>query len=139
VRVDGLWRVASDFKVEHVGYVATGPSKSSQAPDPVYAGYYEEFIVDSLRDIFVSTTKDGMTLSERYDSPVRLLNDSPLEISPGTSSAPGTDPASSADLIPIEADLADWRYLHTRALLIDYIEPSAKQAIDNAVANCKKT
>lgn len=139
VRVDGLWRVASDFKVEHVGYVATGPSKSSQAPDPVYAGYYEEFIVDSLRDIFVSTTKDGETLSGRYDQPIRLLNDSPLETAPGTASAPGTDPALSADLIPIEADLADWRYLHTRALLIDHIEPQALQAIDNAVANCKKT
>jgi type IV pilus modification protein PilV len=139
VRVDGMWRVASDFKVEHVGYVATGPSKSSQAPDPIYAGYYEKFIVDSLRDLFVSTIKDGKTLSERYDDPARLLNDSPLEISPGTSSPPGTDPASSADLIPIEADLADWRYLHTRALLIDHIEPSAKQTIDNAVANCTKT
>lgn len=140
VRVDGLWRVASDFKVDHVGYVATGPSKSSQAPDPDYAERYEEFIVDSLRDLFDSTaTKDGQTLSGRYDETARLLNDSPLEVSPGTSSEPGTDPASSADLIPIEADLADWRYLHTRALLIDHIEPSAQQAIDNAIANCKKT
>jgi type IV pilus modification protein PilV len=139
VRVDGLWRVASDFKVEHVGYVATGPSKASQAPDPVYAKYYEKFIVDSLRSIFESKT--GTALSQLYDEPARLLNDSPLELSAttGSTSPPGTDPASSLDLIPIEADLADRRYLHTRALLIDHIEPQAQKVIDNSLANCTKT
>jgi type IV pilus modification protein PilV len=130
IRVDGLWRVATDFNVEHVGYVATGPSKSSQAPDPTYAKYYEKFIVDALRDRFAKTISDGKTMSQRYDEPSRLLNDSALDMAPGS---------NDNNDITIEADPVDWRYLHPRAVLIDYLEEPAVQKIKDALAACKKT
>jgi type IV pilus modification protein PilV len=130
IRVDGLWRVATDFKVEHVGYVATGPSKVSQAPDPVYAKYYEKFVVDALHDRFAKTIKDGMTMSQRYDEPGRLLNDSALDVLPGS---------NENNDITIEANPGDWRYLHPRAVLIDYIEEPAEQKIKDALGACTKT
>lgn len=130
IRVDGLWRVATDFKVDHVGYVATGPAEVSQVPNGDHADYYEKFVVDALRDRFADGDSTWMDFSKRYDEPARLLNDSPLDRSPLSN----TD-----NRIEIEADPADMRYLHARALLIDNIEESAQKTIDNALENCTKT
>lgn len=130
IRVDGLWRVATDFKVDHVGYVATGPAESSQVPNSGHADFYEKFVVDALRDRFADGDATWMDFSKRYDEPARLLNDSPLDKSPLS---------NSDNRIEIEADPADLRYLHTRGLLIDNIEESAQKTIDNALENCAKT
>lgn len=128
IRVDGLWRVATDSRVEHVGFVATGPGMTDQAPDPGKAEKYEAFVRDSLKSQFVAA--DGKTVAERYDDPLRLLNDSPVD------EVAGDD---SDNRIGIDAALDSKRYLNTRALMIDHIENDAQDAIDNALENCENT
>ena len=126
IRVDGMWRVASDFNVEQFGYVATGPAKTDVAPDPIYAKYYENFVLDFLSDRFIAD--DGQTPEERYAG--FLLNDSALD------NAPGSD---TDNAITINADdPTDTRYQHARALMIDNIEPEAQQVIDDALAGACK-
>lgn len=127
IRVDGLWRVASDFRVEQFGLVATGPNATDKAPDPTYAGYYEDFVLDYLANKYIGPD-DGQTPEERYAS--FLLNDSALD------NAPGSD---SDNEISIKALSTDQRFLHARAVMIDHIEAEAQDAIDEALDNCTKT
>lgn len=127
IRVDGLWRVATDFNIEQFGYVATGPGEDDQAPDPTYAGYYESFVLDFLDDRYIGPS-DNKTPEERYAG--FLLNDSALD------NAPGSDTDNE---IAIQGDPTDRRYLHARALMIDHIEPAAQDAIDEALESCTKT
>lgn len=127
IRVDGLWRVASDFRVEHFGLVATGPNASDKAPDPTYADYYEAFVLDYLSNKYVDAD-DGKTPEERYAG--FLLNDSALD------NAPGSD---SDNEISIKALSTDQRFLHARAVMIDHIEAEAQDAIDEALDACTKT
>jgi prepilin-type N-terminal cleavage/methylation domain-containing protein len=127
IRVDGLWRVASDFRVEHFGLVATGPSATDKAPDPTYADYYESFVLDFLSNKYIGPD-DSKTPEERYAS--FLLNDSALD------NAPNSD---SDNEISIKADVADQRFLHARAVMIDHIEAEAQDVIDEALDSCTKT
>jgi prepilin-type N-terminal cleavage/methylation domain-containing protein len=114
IRVDGFWRVATDARVEHFDYIGTGPAITDQAPDPIYAGYYQTFVKDYLRNRFVGPD-DGVTAEARY------------------ALAPDKHPAS----ITIVAN--DKRYQHTHAVLVDYIEPAAQSKIAAQVANCTRT
>lgn len=129
IRVDGFWRVASDAKQEQLGYVATGPYNPNEAapytgnksPDPLYADYYEEFVVDYLRDRFVGPS-DGVAVNQRYAS---FNLDYP-------------SPPSEPNGIEIKASglVADARYLHGRGLYVDHVEPEAQKAIDDALTSC---
>jgi hypothetical protein len=114
IRVDGFWRVATDAKVEHFDYIGTGPTTTDQAPDPTYAGYYQTFVKDYLRNRFVGPD-DGVTAEARY------------------ALTPLKHPAS----ITIVA--GNKRYQHTHAVLVDYIEPAAQTKIAAQVANCTRT
>jgi type IV pilus modification protein PilV len=119
IRVDGFWRVASDANAEHLGYIATRDGATNQGPDPTYAGYYEEFVIDALRDRFVGPS-DGAALADRYTA---FGLDNPAEIA-------------------MQAQNGVRRYLHSHALLLDYLEDEAVTEIENAVENCdnsKKT
>lgn len=116
IRVDGFWRVASDANAEHFGYIATRDGATNQGPDPVYAGYYENFVIDALKNKFVGPS-DGATLSDRYAS---FGLDNPAEIA-------------------MQAQNGVRRYLHSHALLLDYLEDAAVTRIQSAVENCDTT
>jgi type IV pilus modification protein PilV len=119
IRVDGFWRVASDANAEHLGYIATRDNSTNQGPDPVFAGYYEQFVIDALRNQFVGPS-DGVSLNDRYAS---FGLDNPAEIA-------------------MKAESGIRRYLHAHALLLDYLEDDAVTKIQNAVDSCdtsKKT
>lgn len=126
IRVDGMWRVASDFNTDQFGYVAVGPGTTDKAPDPVYAKYYENFVLDFLNNNFIGPD-DGQTPEQRYAG--FLLNDSALDNAPGDN----TD-----NKISITADPPENRYQHARALMVDNVEKEAQEVIDDALAGeCK--
>lgn len=126
IRVDGFWHTAQDLQVAHVGYVATGPAFTDKTPDPTYANYYETFVIDWMKDLFVGPT-DGQTVAQRYTA--HKLDDSALDLAPNSD----TNNKISIDALPTSI-----RYLHSHAVLIDHIEPDAQKAIDAALAACKK-
>lgn len=115
IRVDGFWRVASDANAEHLGYIATRDNSTNQGPDPVYADYYEDFVISELKSRFVQS--DGTAIADRYTS---FGLDNPAEIA-------------------MQAENGVRRYLHSHALLLDYLEDEAVAKIENAVENCTRT
>ncbi len=129
IRVNGLWRVASDAYQDQMGYLATGPYDPSEdspytvnkRPDPLYADYYEEFVIDYLDNLFVGPS-DGLTANQRYNT---FNLDYP---------SPPSEP--NGILVKASGSVADARYLHARGLYVDYIEPDAQQQIDDALTSC---
>lgn len=119
IRVDGLWRVATDLNDEFFGLLKTTAVSSKLAADPTpdqnTTPIYEEFVIQALKERFVDgTTVDDARLAAIYDS--KGLN-APLDI-------------------PISRDPADSRWMHARGFFVDHIEPQAQQVIDDARNNC---
>lgn len=115
IRVDGLWRVATDLNNEFFGLLKTttvaGKLAADPVPDPNATPVYEEFVIDALKSRFVSQTP--VDLAALYDS--KGLNEQPIGIT---------------------LDSSDSRWLHARGFFVDYIEPAAQQVIDEARSNC---
>lgn len=129
IRVGGFWRVASDAKQEQLGFIATGPYNATEpapytankSPDPLYADYYEEFVVDYLRERFVGPN-DGKTVNQRYAG---FFLDYP---------SPPNEPKGIE--IKASGDVAHSRYLHARGLYVDHVEAEAKKLIEDALTSC---
>ena len=115
IRVDGFERVATDARIAHFDYIGTGPAVTDQAPDPVYTDPYKAFVVDYLKNRFI-TPSDGLTAVQRY------------------ALAPLKKPAQ----VSILANGSDKRYLHSHAVMVDYIETGAQTKIDSVLAGCTK-
>lgn len=121
VRVDGLWRVATDLRDEFFGFLKTtsvaGKLAADPVPDPATVPIYEEFVIDALKDRFVDNNLfDDTALEALYDS--KGLN-APAQIN-DVSKATGDPP----------------RWLHARGLFVDHIETPARDVIEDALLNC---
>jgi type II secretory pathway pseudopilin PulG len=119
IRVDGLWRVATDMHDDFFGLLKTttvaGKAAADPVPDPATTPIYEEFVIDALKSRFVAGTPlNAAGLASLYDS--KGLN------------APTT--------IDIALSAGDSRWLHARGFFVDFIEPEAQQVIDEARTNC---
>lgn len=117
IRVDGFWRTAQDLSAKHFGLLATESNAQSPAPLGTAVTSYETFVIDYLRANYLpgQTAQTAATLftsAGLSDSPARI------DISKPTP--------------------ADERYLHSRGLYVDKVEPVTQAKIANAAANCTR-
>jgi hypothetical protein len=126
IRTDGILRVAADYNDEYFNLLKTKNDGSSTeyAPDSTATTNYQNFVLDYLNAKVVSPTS-----SSAYNAAVAAGTVSTLE---GTRNI--NDPAS----ITLQRS-NDHKWLHSRGLYIDYLEPEALQAIEDAKANCVAT
>ncbi|MDZ4350917.1 MAG: prepilin-type N-terminal cleavage/methylation domain-containing protein [Xanthomonadaceae bacterium] len=119
IRVDGLWRVASDLNNEFFGLLKTsavaGVPAQSPVPDPVAVTSYANFVLGALDAEFVDQMPANLAT---------LYASNGLE-----------DPAS----ISITRNAGDFRWLHARGLFIDHLEQPALDAIATQRSECGST
>lgn len=126
IRVDGVWRVAQDFSLDHQALVQTTPSGGFVAEQPLPSELgktrYEEFVLKYLKERYVTATSSFNTI------PAQSLVAS---YESGLSAGNLNDPS-----IPISSAKPQ-KWLHSRGLYIDWLELEAKDAIATAKANCE--
>jgi type IV pilus modification protein PilV len=118
IRVDGLWRVATDIHSEQLGLLATTPAGEATSPAPTSGSEaaYEDFVIDYL----------GQKLSEVLDGASAPIADDVFN-SHGLN-APDTITALTAS--------GNYKYLHARGLYLDYLEQDALDKLVNVNSNC---
>jgi type IV pilus modification protein PilV len=126
IRTDGVLRVAADYNDEYFNLLKTknDGSTTEYAPDSTATSNYQNFVLDYLNAKVVTPTS-----SSAYNTPVAAGSVSTLE-----STRNINDPAS----ITLQRT-SDHKWLHSRGLYVDYLEPEALQAIEDAKANCVAT
>lgn len=118
IRVDGLWRVATDMHSEQLGLLATTPAGEATSPTPNASSEaaYEDFVIDYL----------GQKLSEVLDG----------------ASAPVADDVfnshglNTPDTLTALTTSGSYKYLHARGLYLDYLEQDALDKLVNVNSNC---
>lgn len=132
IRVDGLWRVATDIQASHVGLIATndlqGVSTSPITPYSANETKYQSFVVNAIKSYlasalpsagspdwvtFLSQTLAGLYTTAQPDVPT---------ITPPLASTDGT-----------------YRYLHAHGLYVDYLEAPALNKLNAIVSSSCQT
>lgn len=122
IRVDGVFRVASDLNMEHMSLIPTDSLAASPGISSA-TDEYETFALAYMRSRFAEG-QDGTN----------------TEVAPATSELMVT--AANLNLpalIELDARRVDLRYLHSRGLYIDYLEEDAREAIGDAWEDCNLT
>lgn len=115
VRVDGFWRTAQDLDSKHFGLLATSENATNPVPDPSFTDDYAKFVIDFLSANYI-TGGSGDAADVIYDAN-GLNNPEKIEIYKPTT-------------------VLDERFLHTRGLYVDNIEPLTQAKIDKAYEDC---
>lgn len=125
IRVDGIWRVAADFRLEQMGLLKTTPDgarlAASAVPDPTASDNYENF----AKSLIIA----------RSNPPTAESGLSQSDIDGLVASNNLNDPAT----IAITQPSTDVRFLHNRALYYDYLETPARDFIAAQIANCTQS
>lgn len=132
IRVDGILDVAADPYNEAYTSVPTGLSSASLArtptPSPTGEASYKSFVLSYLDSRYVQNPPGSDTAAKvKFNT---RWTPSPL---PVAATAGLNTPESIAVKSP------DMRWMHSRGLYVDYLEPSARSAVDRAIKNCKGT
>lgn len=134
IRVDGFFRVAADFRSDHMGILETNNSGTltdkiennrPYAPKAAAKTNYQNFVLKYLDDRFSANT------AYNYNYPSYSVAASSLE------SAYSLNNPAEID-VTVEADAAtnDAKWLHSRGLYVDYIEPEALDIIKKYQTDC---
>jgi type II secretory pathway pseudopilin PulG len=122
IRVDGIWRVSSDARLEHMSLLETKNFARSFIPsdvgDPSAQDRYENFVKEYLDDRVIPVLTGGTP------------NVAALELA-NLINYPAT--------ILLQPTTVDKRFLHNRALYLDYLEPSARNFLASKMVNCTST
>lgn len=118
IRVDGLWRVATDLHAEHMGLLATSPKgvATSSTPDTSSEASYEDFVIDYM----------GQKLSQ-------LLAGGTAPVANTVYASHGLDTPTTIDAVTTSNS---YRYLHARGLYLDTIEAPALAKLTSVNSNC---
>jgi type II secretory pathway pseudopilin PulG len=123
IRVDGFWRTAQDLNSAHFGLLKTTndarsplPEQNSDTPVNSAVEYYERFVIDYLKANYepgqIKQTSDAIYAAKGLNAPALIRINRPTP--------------------------TDTRYLHTRGLYVDNIEPEAQDKINAAHARCTR-
>ncbi len=117
IRVDGFWRTAQDLDAKHFGLLQTQNNARSYLPLPAAVTNYETFVIDYLTKAY---------------GPTPNSDDAPAIFDTKGLNAPASISINKPSPV-------DTRYLHSRGLYVDKVEPLARQKIDKALATggCK--
>lgn len=145
VRVNGLWRVTPDPRVDDLALLATNRDPSSEGSTTAPANNnratqslvssgattsYVDYIYDYLRQKFYSKSTVDQSALQRT-SGLNAPDYVPIAITDTNGYNDVTGPNDIAGITD-----PDVRWLHSRGLLVDELEPDAKAKIDKAIAGC---
>jgi hypothetical protein len=123
IRVDGMWRIASDMYNRQLGLLETETVTSVQAktglPTTAATSRYTTYVKDFLQQYDGTSALPPANSQTMYDDTTRQLND-PDEVIIGAVSN------------------ADPRYLHARGLYVDHLERLARDALKDSLADRRK-
>lgn len=114
IRVSGIWRVAPDLRLEHMSLLETEDTAQEFLPTESATDLYEEFVKSFLQARVIPTATGGTpsdTLDDALDVP---------------------------EFIPMGKS-ADTRYLHTRALYLDFLMPDTRTFMESKLTNCTQS
>jgi Tfp pilus assembly protein PilV len=124
IRVDGQYRVAVDMQNYFFGLLATTTTGTSPIPDPTAVTNYENFVTDYLTGSISSLAAGTGPLTTATAATMY-----------GSSTYGGTNGLDSPANISLNST-TDKRYLHSRGIYIDFLEPDALTVINNAITTC---
>ena len=133
IRVDGLWRVATDAQAAHVGLIATndlkGSSTSPVTPDLTSEGLYQSFVLDGTK-AFLAT---ALPTAGSPDWSTFLTNTLAGIFTTYKPDVPNPNPAlASTD--------GTYRYVHAHGLYIDHLETDTINKLNAIVSSsCQVT
>lgn len=115
IRVDGLWRTASDMYSRQFGLIETqevsGVEAKSGLPKSTAVAAYTDFVKDYLQQYDGTSSSAPTGAQSLYDDVARGLNPTEIDIA--------------------EPNGSDDRYLHARGLYVDYLGKDAKATLIN--------
>jgi type IV pilus modification protein PilV len=139
IRVDGIWRVAADLRDDYFAMLETNNSGNLNdadqnarpyAPTTAAKDRYEDFVLDYLDDRIANNN-----VSSTYNT--ASAGTYPLDSGSYESTYQLNNPTSAIQMQPTAvAESSESKWLHTRGLFIDYLEPDAITAITDARSNC---
>lgn len=119
IRVDGLWRTASDMYLRQMGLLETRDLALNGLPTDTATAEYEQFVKGFL------STYTGASGTPQADAETLFNTDYTLNL---------------PELVTIAAPSpTDYRYLHARGLYVDYLESAARAKIEKAYDECQGT
>lgn len=131
IRVDGLWRVTPDPKVQDLALIPTQPypstSGSTTAPDDNNAA----------TSPLVSETGKTSYVNFAYDFINSFFYSKLTLTAADLATMQGNAGLNNPEYVPIKA--GDKRWLHARAVLTDFLESDARERIDDAILDCTGT
>jgi prepilin-type N-terminal cleavage/methylation domain-containing protein len=132
IRVDGLWRVATDIQATHVGLIATndeqGVATNKAAPYDANQTLYEAFVVNAVKAYLASALPtNGSPEWSNF-----LTNTLATIFSTSAPDVPTTNPV-------IANTSGTYRYLHAHGLYIDHLETDAINKLNAIVSSSCKT
>jgi len=118
IRVNGLWRVATDIHSEQLGLLATTPEGEATSPTPANGSEaaYEDFVIDYL----------GQKLSEVLDGNSAPIADDVFD----------SHGLNTPDTLTALTTSGSYKYLHARGLYLDYLEQDALDKLVNINSSC---
>jgi type II secretory pathway pseudopilin PulG len=134
IRVDGFFRVASDMYDDYMNLLQTDNGAddtiSDYVPTKAATQNYQAFVLDYLRDKFVSGTSGTYnTVLDPEGSGVQAL-EAQHDLNAPTTAIPIPRPST-------QSGTSTLKWLHDRGLYIDYLEDEAVQAVNDAKTECR--
>lgn len=129
IRVDGIWRIATDMRLEHMGLLATNQDAGGTkwAPTTAASNRYVTFVKDMLAERRISGSGSSATSA---DNSLTSAEITALEGDPTPSLNPGTEGLAKAT--------STKKYLHDRGLYLDYLSPESKAVFDQVLKDCEE-
>lgn len=144
VRVDGIFDVAADLSDDYMNLLDTGTGTNDSqfgndpAPNSSAVTAYQSFVLDYLNQRFVPGTGTTPPSGNTQQPLTHAYND---RASPAANAIAATHLVSGNGLEnprPTRniSTSGDQRWLHARGIYIDFLEPAALDAINDARSNC---
>jgi prepilin-type N-terminal cleavage/methylation domain-containing protein len=119
IRVDGFWRTASDMYLRQLGLLETGSDGGAAArtglPTEAATTAYTDFVKNYLKQYDGTTGTAPPNAQTMFDATTGINVPQLVTISPASNS--------------------DYRYLHARALYVDYLEDEARARLSQVIAD----
>jgi Tfp pilus assembly protein PilV len=129
IRVDGLWRVATDIEASHMGLIVTkdenGSATNPAAPANTFETLYTTFVVAGVKQYLLTALPSAG--SPEWTS---FLANTLAGLF--ATSAPNVPPTN-----PVTVDtLGTYRYLHVHGMYIDHLETEAINKLNSVMSTC---
>ena len=134
IRVDGVWRAATDLNLEHMGLLATNQVTVSgspgYAPTAAATTNYATFVKAFLGQRVINT---AVTPNTATAGPIS----DPSSLEAGTS--PSTTSINLPATITMAFATSTRKYLHDRGLYLDYLNPATVSYLNQILKDCPVT